>query len=739
VGDRKILNAKLSDNWQTEITFSQVKSDTEGGIVQKDTELLYYNEEYLVEGEDYTIQYKNNTKVGTATVIFTGKGRYTGTLKKTYKITPNTNLEIENPTAFYVKGGVNVELDLLDKTYGTYTLKYKTEYSLSVKYNKNTQKATCTITGIGNYKGYKKVIELDVALGDISRASVIVSDKLYSTKENAWKSTVTLKDINGKALTAGVDYDRNIVYDYEGIEQGIVPQAGTVINVTINGINNYAGSSIIAKYHIYNASITKLIFVIDTQEYTGEEITLTENDIHVYAAKLDVLKGKELNESCYEIVSYSNNIKVGTATVTLRGIGNYSGTKAYSFKIKQKQYVEFEEDNKPTGEYLTPQMFKYNSDKDDTASFNRAINSLSGTCNTLYVPDGEYYVDAEAKIWLKSNMKLIMSKNAKIKALGNSNTGYDIIELDGVKNVTISGGQIIGERYKHSGSEGEWGMGIGVYDSTNITISNVTISDCWGDGIYLGSFNEDNPQASSKYITIENCTLKNNRRNNLSIVCADYVTVNNCNFDDANGTDPQFGICIEPNFDTNPNEHITISNSTFNDNAVAALGIITISNDISINNCIFNGDVINYAGTNVSISNCTINGELYARYAVTIDEDTTINGNTTKLDKLVASYNAVQGVLKKDNSGYYLSGLATLKKNKTYRFVYVIKGSGTWKFKTSHTGAYDCITNSSDTFKTGYVTMQSISNGDCTIRFDSTSASGDSNIEIESIKIYEVN
>lgn len=40
----------------------------------------------LVPDEDYTVKYMNNTKVGTATILFTGKGAYTGTLKKTFKI-----------------------------------------------------------------------------------------------------------------------------------------------------------------------------------------------------------------------------------------------------------------------------------------------------------------------------------------------------------------------------------------------------------------------------------------------------------------------------------------------------------------------------------------------------------------------------------------------------------------------------------------------------------------------------
>ena len=41
----------------------------------------------LAKGTDYTVSYKNNTNVGTATVTITGKGNYTGTKSATFKIT----------------------------------------------------------------------------------------------------------------------------------------------------------------------------------------------------------------------------------------------------------------------------------------------------------------------------------------------------------------------------------------------------------------------------------------------------------------------------------------------------------------------------------------------------------------------------------------------------------------------------------------------------------------------------
>lgn len=43
----------------------------------------------LTAGEHYTVEYKNNVEVGTATVVLTGLGQYVGTIEKTFEITDN--------------------------------------------------------------------------------------------------------------------------------------------------------------------------------------------------------------------------------------------------------------------------------------------------------------------------------------------------------------------------------------------------------------------------------------------------------------------------------------------------------------------------------------------------------------------------------------------------------------------------------------------------------------------------
>ena len=68
--------------------------------------------------------------------------------------------------------------------------------------------------------------------------------------------------------------------------------------------------------------------------YTGEAITLTDEDI----AKIAVTyKGATLVAGTdFEITGYANNIKKGSMTVTIKGIGKYSGAKTFKVKIAPK-------------------------------------------------------------------------------------------------------------------------------------------------------------------------------------------------------------------------------------------------------------------------------------------------------------------------------------------------------------------------------------------------------------------
>ena len=984
VGDRKIKDAVMGNGWQPTITFLQQSVHIDGGIMQAKEGVLVYSgavAEPLKEGEDYTVKYTGHKKVGTATVTFVGMGRYTGSFKKTYRIVPNTEVDIvwhetdhwndtdeeKKPVATYRKGGAIPQFDLAEKASGNApcVLSSKTDYS--VKYRNNNQPGimTCEITGKGNYKGYKSITQVKVLSADISMGTISAADKQYSTKAGAWKASVTIKDVNGKKLKAGTDYEKTLLYRYAGMENELPPQPDTFVYVTAVGINHYEGSSITGSYRIYNTNISKLTVVIDAQEYTGREIELSPDAIHVYANKNDAKKGIEIESPCYKVVSYSNNIKAGKAKVTLRGIGNYGGTRTCTFKIQKKTFLttrvnkitlhetsvtlgvgrsrkltatlvpedafnqtviwstsnskiatvenglvtakektgkvtitatsqdtgkkatckvtvavipvvsfalsetriegdegtsqqltvldiqpqyaaldtirwesgnpeiasvdakgmvslntagmtvikayadedrfvakclvvvnSMKEEAVPEVPYLTPQMYRTYDDENDTEAINKAIRDLKPQgCDTVFLPAGTYRIDATEGIKIlpeNSNMKLVMSPDAVLKAIGNSSEFYDLIHVNGAGNVRICGGQIIGERYEHIGNSGEWGQGIGIYGCSSVSIIGVDISGCWGDGIYLGSHNDEDPAAGNSYITIADCNLHHNRRNNLSVVYADYVTVERCRFDHAGGTAPGFGIDIETNSPDNPCEHIEISDSSFDGNAQAGIGIITEADDIRITGCTLNGAFINYAGTNVRVYNTMLSGEVNARIGLLMDGETKINDGGDEEDILVASFSAadcpypfdashpdeyapckytfrryeedsISCEIYEDNdsfsgkalclkrevqgtkeAGWYLNleeltqdKSSLLEKGAVYRFEYVVKGSGQWGIKTSQTGWYPCLPMQ-DKYSTGIVTYEADSAESCRLMLYAVDRINGMELKIDSIKIYKV-
>lgn len=65
-----------------------VKDQTYTGKKLKPVVTVKYGNKALKKGMDYTVSYKDNKAIGIATVIVKGKGGYTGTVKKTFKIIP---------------------------------------------------------------------------------------------------------------------------------------------------------------------------------------------------------------------------------------------------------------------------------------------------------------------------------------------------------------------------------------------------------------------------------------------------------------------------------------------------------------------------------------------------------------------------------------------------------------------------------------------------------------------------
>jgi len=260
-----------------------------------------------------------------------------------------------------------------------------------------------------------------------------------------------------------------------------------------------------------------------------------------------------------------------------KGTGNDAKLIADEFKDLTEQSV---------GTAINVKSFGAKGDgiSDDTLAIQNAINSLPNGGKIL-IPDGTYIINADTSLKPNSNQTLSLSKKAKLKAKPNSDASYQIINIVEKENVVIEGGFIEGERDEHLGVNEEAGMGISIVrNSKNITIRNTHISKCWADGIYIGGY------LPCYNINIYNVTCDNNRRQGMSVVNVETLTIRDSFFTNTAGALPEAGIDIEPeNYSSVKN--ITIDNvvCTGNRSGLDVFGWAnTISNVQVLNSCMIN-------------------------------------------------------------------------------------------------------------------------------------------------------
>lgn len=270
----------------------------------------------LKMGTDYTATYANNTNAGTASITLQGIGNYTGTKYLSFQITGGAfdSASVTGIGSSYEYTGSAIAPVPTVKI-GNTTLASGTDYTVSYKNNTNVGTATVTITGKGNYSGGKS-ITFKITAKSISGATVSGVSANYEYTGAAIKPTPTVA-LNGKTLTLNSEY--NVAYSSN-------TNAGTA-TVTVNGIGNYTGSkSVTFKITAKSIAGATVSGIADSYNYTGSAIKPTPTV---------TLSGKTLTSGTDYTVSYSNNTNAGTATVAIVGKGNYTGTVTKNFTIKK--------------------------------------------------------------------------------------------------------------------------------------------------------------------------------------------------------------------------------------------------------------------------------------------------------------------------------------------------------------------------------------------------------------------
>ena len=154
-----------------------------------------------ISSSNYTVTYKNNKNVGTATVTVKGKGIYSSCKKSvTFKIKPKAFTKVKLSKTSYTYNG-SAKKPTVTVYVGEKKLASK-YYSVSYKNNKNAGTATVTITGKSTYANYKSTKNFKIKPKAFTKVTLSAKQLTYNGKARK----VTVKVYSGKTKLSSSYY-----------------------------------------------------------------------------------------------------------------------------------------------------------------------------------------------------------------------------------------------------------------------------------------------------------------------------------------------------------------------------------------------------------------------------------------------------------------------------------------------------------------------------------------------------
>jgi hypothetical protein len=221
---------------------------------------------------------------------------------------------------------------------------------------------------------------------------------------------------------------------------------------------------------------------------------------------------------------------------------------------------------------------------DDAPAIQAAIDAIPSEGGTLFFPPTSAFYALETSGLVVENRHNItisgFGATVKFKAgvpdIQNTNMRFSNFLLRNCRRIRIEGlivhGNLSG-RTAHAGAE-SFHSAISLLGCANVHVFQCTVTEGMTDGIYLGGINIPGTPSSvqvNENVLIDFCTITHCRRNNISVVAADGVTISNCiaaHAGQIQGTAPRAGIDVEPNktrYGTSKN--VVLLNNTVKDNA----------------------------------------------------------------------------------------------------------------------------------------------------------------------------
>lgn len=320
----------------SELTLSDSKSDIAGVIAPMEytgnallptTLKLYYEEDgktiYTLKTTDYTVTCPDdsNIAVGTAHIVIgENNGNIIGSRSESFEITAkninNVTYSIAGANQTYSGKELKPEITLRN---GQTIMEAGTDYTVEYEDNINVGTAKIKLTGIGNYVGERtvnfKIAALPISSGRISVEPV--PEQIYMGVPVTPELSLAYTDEDGEVIPL-TENDFRVVFTNNN-------RAGTA-RATLTGLGNFSGSRVvnftIAQHDIGADDI--IVAEIPNQAYTGKQVT----------PAVTITCGEyTLNQKTDYTLTYANNTEIGTATVTITGRGNFTGTRTASFAI----------------------------------------------------------------------------------------------------------------------------------------------------------------------------------------------------------------------------------------------------------------------------------------------------------------------------------------------------------------------------------------------------------------------
>ena len=263
---------------------------------------------YAAPEEYYEVTCSNNENVGEGTVTVTGVGLCKGSVSATFRIEPASiaaaSVEAANQTytGSELEPAPTVVLDGKVLVAGE-------DYTAAYSNNVNAGTARVTVSGSGNYTG-EATGSFKVKWASLATAKASIAPQTYTGSALKPAPTVLW---GSKTLVAGTDF---MVFYSNNV------QVGTA-TAKLVGKGNFT-DAIDASFDIVKASLAKATVTTAPQTYTGSALK---------PAPTVKLGGKTLAAGADYTVAYSNNVKAGTAKITITGKGSYTGTATGSFVI----------------------------------------------------------------------------------------------------------------------------------------------------------------------------------------------------------------------------------------------------------------------------------------------------------------------------------------------------------------------------------------------------------------------